>query len=385
LNLGDLINDNFNRASLGADYTINGGASFVIVDNKLRISGTGAATNFSNNCLSTKATNSENFTANTVYKMNLAKNSLDYGLGFLLQSIGDKYKYSFYMLLDLSTGAGSGKLNIYSSTTANGSGFSSIHVSEKVLPVNIGDELEYKIIRKGNLYIFKASNNTLKDSVSYFLDSSLSNGFDPLKITNNVCKIGISKQGTSTATYDVSLLKVQRDLVKNRKFLFIGDSITFGYEAGFLSNRWVDMVFSLNNLRDKHTIYAQAGNVCKDYINNIAELSEFSSQYAVVMLGMNEAAKGVSLAVFQSDYASLISSLISSGKIPVLCLVTSNPSFDALILSYNNWIQATYGTTYRVIDTYRITKDIGYTGVHPTATGHKAISLIVYNEIADLI
>jgi len=386
--LGTLINDNFTRGSLGADYTIAGTASWSIVSNKLRVSGTGSSSNLTNNCFNTaKLTNSENFIAKMRFNF-YQITATDYGLGFMLQSLGTFYKYSFYIALNLSTDANKGKLNVYSSTSSNGSSITSLNTTTRALALTIGDEIEYTIARNGTKYIFEARNNNTKDSVSYYLDSSLSAGYDATKIVNNVCKIGFSKQDAgSTAIYDITYFNVDRPLVKNRKFLFIGDSITFGYESGALNNRWADLVFSSNNLFNKHVVYSQPGNVSNDYNSNLTELAEFTSQYAVVMLGMNDAQYSVSLGSFQTNYGNLITSLVSQGKTPILCLIipNSNTTFNASIVSYNDWIISNYSSTYLVIDTYHPLKIVTYTGPHPPLDGHKILAMTVYNAIRPLI
>ncbi|MES2238848.1 MAG: SGNH/GDSL hydrolase family protein [Bacteroidota bacterium] len=387
--LGNLIEDNFTRGSLGPDYTVTGTASFAILSNKLRVSGDGSSSNFSNNCFYTaKLTNSENFVATMRYNF-YQITAADFGLGFLIQSLGATFKYSFYIALNISTDANRGKLNVWSSTTSNGSSFTNLNTTTRALIITVGDEIEYKIIRNGSKYIFRAINKNTKDSVSYFLDSSLSAGYSVSSIVNNVCKIGFSKQDSaaSTAIYDITYFKVERDLIKNRKFLFIGDSISFGYESGAINNRWPDLIFSENNLKNKHTVYAQPGNVSNDFNINILELSEFTSQYVVVMLGMNEAQNSYSLATFQTDYSNLISNIVSQGKTPIICLIipNSNVTVNSFIVLYNNWIISNFSSTYLVIDTYTALKDISYAGPHPTLQGHKILAMTVYDKIKNLI
>lgn len=389
INLGTLVTDNFNRASLGTDYTANGTATWNIVSNKLRVAGIGAALSFANNLLYSKVSNSENYMARTKFTVNQST-AIDYGLAFAVQSIGTAYKASFYVLVDVSTGPGRGKLGVYSSNAANGSTYTLINQTTNALTINVGDEIEYIITRNKNRYLFEARANG--STVSYFMESSLLPGYDTTKVNNNICKFGFCKQdsgtgSSATATYDITYFNVERDLPKNRKFLFVGDSITFGYECGSIEGRFANLAFSYNDLKDKHVVYAQAGNTALDYVNNPAELSEFTSKYAIVMLGMNEAQTGVSLATFQSVYGGLVNTLLAQGKIPILCLITPNPNSgtDALIVSYNSWIKSNYGNTYLVIDTYGPMKSFGYNNTHPTAEANKALGMIIYNAIKNLI
>lgn len=392
INLGVLIDDNFNRASLGPNYTATGTASWTIQNNKIRVSGASTAGTFVNNLFNTaKVTNTENFVAKARFVFNQST-ATDFGLSFMIQSVASTFRYSYYMLLDLSTGAGRGKLNVYSSTSADGSTFDVLHTTTKALTLAVGNEIEYSVTRNGTKYLFQATNNTTKDSVAWFMDSSLTPGFALNRIVNNTCKFGLSKQdgASSTATYDISYLNVERDLIKNRDFVFIGDSISFGYEAGAMANRFPDLIFSSNNIRDKHVVYAQPGLVTADYNNNLLpELSEITSKYAVVMLGMNEAQANATLITFQTTYSAFINALVAQGKIPILCLIVPNSNdsgaVETRIVSYNNWIVSNYGATYMVIDTFNPLKNLTYSGPHPLFDGHKDLGMTIYNRIKPLI
>jgi hypothetical protein len=382
--MSDLINDNFERPTLGAEYTVNGTASFTILNNKLRVTGTGSASSFGNNCINISRTNCENFVTKATFQILNARNSNDYGIGLICQSVCNYFRYSFYMLLDLSTGSNSGKLNVFSSTSANGSSYNNIHVTTRALSLNVNDIIEYKMSRNKNIYTFQATNLNTNEVVSWFMESSVATGFNANQIVNNIVNFGFSKNGTSASNYDILSLDVKRNAIKNRKFLFIGDSITFGYETDLIVNRWADLVFKNTDISGKHHVYAQPGNGCIDYLGNLNELEEFTSEYAIVMLGMNEVQFGASLSTFQTNYTNLINSLVSQGKTPIICLITYSLTNNTKIVEFNNWLKSTYTGTYKVIDTYNSTRDL-VSGIHPTFNGNKAIAQEVYNNILDII
>lgn len=379
--LGYLFQDNFNREELGFDYSVNGIVAN-IVNNKLILSGIGNLTNFQKNIFNNKNSNVEDFTAKIIFKPISEKNTSNYGLAFLVQSIGTYFKYSFYMLLDYSSNPDGGKLKIYSSNN-NGSSFNILHVSNRALIFSKNDKIEYKIIRNKNIYLFSVNNLSTGDTLTYQLICSISPNFASNKMVNNCFKIGISKQDSINSSYEIELFELERNIYKNRDFLFLGDSITFGYEAEEIKNRFADLVFDNFKIYDRHQVYAQPGNSTLDFLNLNNEISEFNSKYCIVMIGMNDANKQVNLLTFQTNYTTLINNLISLGITPILCTITYYSPANETIKEYNNWIKSNF-SNYKIIDTYAVSLDL-FTSLHPVKEGHSVLAMKIFDEIKDLI
>lgn len=163
--------------------------------------------------------------------------------------------------------------------------------------------------------------------------------------------------------------------------LFIGDSITHGYDGTDLTTRWASLVGASQAPRT-FEVSAGNGDMTHNVLRKLASIRDYGASRVFLMIGGNDAAGGVSSTVYQPQYTAIRNFLKGTGATVVHCLSTPRDAFDNTGL--NTFISGF--TDDIVIDTFTPLKgsgtDLGATwdsgdGVHPNQTGMNLISTTV--------
>ena len=362
------------------DFTTTGNATFAVENNKLKVSGSGAL-DFTSNILNKNVTNVEDFIATAEFSMTTSRTDGTYGVAFLIQSVCQLYKYSFYCLYDASIGnPTSGKFIVYSGNS-NGSTYSILNTSSVIIPMNINDLMRYKIIRNKNNYTFILENVTQNKKTSYYFKSSVATGFSANQIVNNVCKFGFSKNSNENFTFLINKFKVERKTKKNIDYLFLGDSITFGYEVGAdISKRYGELVFSNTKSKKTFEIYGQPGNASIDATKLIEEINQINPINLVINIGMNDAQNNVLTTTLISNLQTLLNGLNTEINV-IFLLIKPFTAKIALITDYNNAIITAFSNQHQIIDTFNTLITANNSNLHPTLTESEHMAQIIQSEL----
>lgn len=158
-------------------------------------------------------------------------------------------------------------------------------------------------------------------------------------------------------------------------YLFIGDSITFGNFAGGISARWAALVGDAT--KKTYVIEAGPGDRSGEVVGRILWLRRIKAKTAILAIGSNDAAAGISTTTFENNLRTIITNLQAVGTRVILCKIlpristTTAPYNDKIELFNNNLIIDTHTpfTSGGVEDTQNssyFTAD----NVHPNASGH---------------
>ncbi len=299
--LGQIISDDFNRGSLGANWTNVGTATFTISGNALSMSRTGAIS--LSNYLVWNAYGNSNLESYTV-NFSITAGTIDansHGAGLTLQSNGGYtgQTNSVQIGVDMTNTANQGKISYYyqNSTTA-------ILTSPNGLAITAGDVLNVKVKFIKDRFITTVYNvNTRRMNTQIY---DVLSSFPYSLITPNSFRYGPVVMG---GTHTIDNFVVVGNDNKNAKILAAGHSITKGLTVDNLQSRWTEMV---NNYTSEFVLTnAGAGNLIEDINPN--ELIALKGQILILDLGINNLAKGDAPATVVTKYQTLVASLVSGG------------------------------------------------------------------------
>lgn len=374
--LGTIISDNFNRASIGTNWTNVGAGTFSIVSNKLELT---AASFSTSNYLRYDAygnTNIESFTLSYILTVGTV-NSTSFGQGISLQSQGASATNSVQIGINLST-VNTGVVSLYNnnSTTAT-------YISDNGLTISTGNVLNI-VIRfiKHKLIISILNTNTGRTNTVEF-DFFTSQPSAP-NIPNSF-RFGIMALG---GTHQIDDFNVVCNDPKNVSILALGDSITKGYNSDNLANRWTEV---LNNVSNVITLTnAGGGNVIEDI--NTAEILSLTPQKIIVLIGVNNIQFGNSVATIQTKYTTLINTLVAGGYVLGTSLFiglltpSSTIANASNIGTINAWKISTYPQSaiidYNTPLANGTSLKFGLGGLHPNLWGQKLMANTTINKLS---
>jgi lysophospholipase L1-like esterase len=186
------------------------------------------------------------------------------------------------------------------------------------------------------------------------------------------------RRGTITLT----AMKIYAPMSKNVPYFLLGDSITQGRFASTYANGW-GMVLRASNA-DKVVICGAPSATAGDWQTRMDIVLQATPRRVFVMLGVNDAGGGASLATYQTRMNSILSQL-DAASIPVV-LVSTTPTGNALLPTYNSWL-AGLGRPYIDVFTPLATGNAlaatynSGDGVHPNTAGHALIASTVQAAI----
>lgn len=155
------------------------------------------------------------------------------------------------------------------------------------------------------------------------------------------------KQGNFTVTD----LHIESNTA-SKNLMLGGNSITQGYGTTSTPDIWTQQI---KNTYPLTTVFAGGGNNTQLFLKTLPAIILANPHEVAVELGINDINGGFSLSTLETNYASIISQLVSAGIVPVIELIT--PGGNANIATFNTWLRTTYSGSYRIIDFYSILKD----------------------------
>lgn len=375
--LGTLYNSN--SWASGADFTLVGSPTISYTGNKINVSGGNQAIS---NTLGTNnsafnqvikitaygATTLERWRMYTRFKVNIAPGSTTYGLATGTYSISTGGSISNAMgYFNMSTNAGTG-----TGAILVGTGNNSASLSPTALTFSQNDYVALITERIGDRLFQTAKNITTGLSVvttSYVYDPSSSSNI----LMPNTSDFAIANLGGS---YIIDSISITSDEAKYANALFVGDSKLSGYATGFD----VRIPALLNRKLTNVVVSSGQGDRTQDVLNHIAEIIALKPRQAIVCIGRNDIAGGVSTATWEANLSNIVSQLQSAGiAVNVLDAIYETNTNQATLLSY---VPATFPNNY--IGTYAPgsgTGTVATDGVHPNLLGAKIVADVIYNNL----
>lgn len=163
--------------------------------------------------------------------------------------------------------------------------------------------------------------------------------------------------GTTGGTHWITRIKMESSEKKNPNAVFIGDSMTAGYNATARANHWVELLRAA--LPSKvFTKSACQGDKASTVSAKLAEISLIDATTANIFIGTNDAASlGAAAAI--ANYDAMYASLVSLGITTFVHTTPLPRAGIAAMLTLRNHIIATYTN---VVDAYAEADDPGNPG-----------------------
>ena len=367
--VGTLYSDNYNRGSLGSNYTQVGSGTWSLSSNKLSIVGGGGGLAPSNyiywnaygTCNAESYTASYDFTAPTL-------STTTYGVGFAFQSFGSYAgsKNSFQVGVNLTT-TNTGVVTIYNNNTTP------VAASSNGLTISTGDACNLQVRFIKNKIIVTLYNTTTgrTNTLDYAIYTSSAYG---AVIQPNAFKVGILSLGGTGTTLIDNFSFVSND-ISHPDIGFIGDSQTKGFSTDNGQSGFVEQ------LNANYKVYALPnagpGNMIEDL--NTAEILAIAPGKICILAGINNFQSGDNLATVETKYSTLVTTLTGAGYSvgTNLFLGTLLPqtSYTTNVTGFNTWLYATYSSS-GILDYYTPLANgtgLRYTidGIHTSNEGHK--------------
>lgn len=376
---GDILNDSFARASLGASYQVNGTATFSPNGSLLQVSGGGATTDR----LRYLYPNSFEYWEQSIsYTLTATPSSTTSGIGL------GKY--------DLNTPDGQRTVYCRLITNNNSGNFGRVAINSFDGTTNTQQAVSTGTavaVTNGSNFLLTFSRSKTTTNVVYTATilnvgtggtNTVSWSFVPSNTLIADCTGDFALFALGTAgTYNVTNWNVSSSDLKNIEGLFIGDSITYTYASTNLTTRWASLV---GDTLSSYQVSAGPGDVTQRVLDKIQNILDYNPQKVFLMIGGNDILFGVSSGTWQANYTSIVTQLNNAGIQVIHCLATPRDATDVTPL--NTWISSTF-SSHLVIDTFTPLKGSGTDlaaaydsdGVHPNQAGHTLISTTVINAL----
>lgn len=290
-----------------------------------------------------------NVTVNTI-------STTSYGLGFGLRSTNTNNSQGVCFWMDATSNASKGTLYVGNSLSNN-------IASATKLSFTTGDIIEFIVER--SFFTYKASIRNITTSSEY------------VTVEAN-CKIlatsglGLPASGKFSAydlggNWTMSKLQISSYDIKNQPVV-VGDSKSSNSSVSSVEKTWCSM---LGESIGGVTVNAANSDKITDAILRIPEIVALAGTKKVVVLniGRNDKAFGASDATIQANYASLTSSLVSSGM-TVIHITGINELSGLNQSALINYIKTTY-TSVIDVSTLLTASSIHTDNIHPNDYGHR--------------
>lgn len=380
---GELFNDAFARAAIGADYTQTGVATWACNGSALTVTGgTGVATARLRYVL---PHSSEKNTQTVVAQITsvIGTGTFGFGPGYADLSSPDGERTVFCRLITNNNSPDFGKVVI---NTFDGTTTTTRATSASALTINQNDIFTFTLTKSN-------TGNAARFDVTVVRSAG---GSISINWSEVMTIAGISGGQSSYATAYYSLFSIGGNFtitgwnvnVTDRQSihaLFIGDSITHGLYATDLSTRWATQVGNGNY--SSFEVSAGSGDVTQRVLDKIVNVTRYYSRHAFLMIGGNDILFGVAQATYEANYTSIRNQLKAAGVERIFhCLATPRDATDMTTL--NTFISGFTSDT--VIDTFTPLKGAGTDlavaydstdGTHPNQAGHDLIASTVLAAI----
>lgn len=179
--------------------------------------------------------------------------------------------------------------------------------------------------------------------------------------------------GRSDVSFDYYLVTTTEEL--NPAYLFVGNSITTGYNATTADSAYANILKRATT--DSVQIYAGGGMGVDEILLAMHNLVAINPQYVFLNIGTNNTYNSPN----SVKYQTIVDSFTNRGFTVFPCLIVNggDPTSGG---GWNQWIKTTYASSY--IDLWTAgwnTMTIGngemYDGVHPTLSGHQKLAALI--------
>ena len=329
--LGALWSDDFNRASLGSDYTEEGTATFAIVANQLEVSG-------GSNSLDDYIIRNDYLTNLSFWNMPVkfvvgAISGTSYGHGIGIQSARTAVPYSnfsYAAIVKLDTG-NVGKIEWYfkNDTTP-------VQTLATTRDIQAGDVLTLTFTRDQTDMTLEVHNSrtslVYSDTFSTVVDLS----GDP--VPPNAGYFAIYTMGGSATFTEAAAYS---DTPVGATYLLKADSIGYGAGASVLANAWLNLAVA--TLGGTFVNNAGFGNLVEN--NNGDEDVALSSGITIIMLGTNNGGLSESAATIFGKLQTYATALEGAGKVVGTSLLIGliAPAFGETGVELNKLLLDEYG------------------------------------------
>lgn len=345
------------------DFDIFGTASLTVVNGKLRIN-TGTNGVFTNYVSLKSNTGLYKYKSVVRFKVNDTPTTTSYGLGFGVKGKGVYTKYSLSTRVGLANAA-----NVMYIETGTDNTFVNRFNSTKQLVPTREDIYELIMEHDINRVSIKVTNLSSKqtDEISY--NYSMNTIMMP-----NMGSFSIFAMGGS---YDIQSIKIFSKEYKNAKLMCVGDSKTKAYYA----DNFLTTFPQLLNKTYGGVVNNSGGYDGVDAVlAKIPEIIAMTPVKVLLNIGSNDKRQGMTLANWQTKYASIVSQLTTAG-IDVYHLLQFNEN-SLNFSDYNSFINTSYSSS-KIIDAGTI--GLNSDGVHPNQAGMTTIYNAIVSKIGSII
>ena len=371
--IGAVWADDFNRASLGANWINLGSANASLTANELRFSET-SYNSARRVYYQPWLIGSDAWTIRWTQRFGVVDaNSFGIGVGVLnFQAAGGNDRGYNAILSGAGTGLGTMAIQRW-----DGANQQSV-VTGPAMSLAAGDVVDCALTRSAWTMTATASNraNAQVSSIS-FNYSRPDNLIAPT--ISRVCVYPI--QGTVYVD-DLSFTLNHR---RPARFIVVGDSISDGYRATNAPARYISVVQS--NFNETVCNDSSSYNTTTNSVSVLPEILAHHPGTAILMIGGNDVQFGYPASQWQTQYSNLVTQLQANGAHVKHCLPTPRSNVDLRPLK--DWILANYPAS-DIIDTWtpllngtsglQSSYD-GGDGVHPNTAGHLLLGFIIRTNL----
>lgn len=306
-----------------------------------------------------------------------------FGVAFGLQSqaaaVGLRYSLQVAFCCDTTN---AGKIAFFFQNSTTGAVYSTAS-----LPITANDTTTITIRRVVNKYIATWTITTVGSanrgqSISFEINMGTSNVqsyFNP-----NAGNFSIYALGGS---FTLGQFSINSDVIKSPDYLFVGDSITFGYCLDNVENRYVKQIQNL--FQGTYLTYAQGGNQIEDSNTNEILAICGSNTTIVSVIGTNNVGAGNSTGVFLTKYQTYNTAVTANGNTNIVCALIPRNSFD--VTPYNAVLQSNFFSNFFGGTYYSLWAGTGTgmasavdcgDGTHPNVLGNRYMASALATRLA---
>lgn len=214
------------------------------------------------------------------------------------------------------------------------------------------------------------------------IENITSGGVDSITLTNNLGTAKNFKAPNSSnitiwangGTQQIQSLNVYSIMRYQPDVVVIGDSKTFGYSAaGAISLRYASQLGTLGLVN----VYGGDGDRTVETVQTIATVAARRPKYAILCIGRNDLASGVSSGTWQANYQTIVNTLSAAGTTVIHLLPIPETTQDQSALK--TWITANYTRTIDPSVGWVNGNYLSSDNIHPNAAGHAFVATTILN------
>jgi len=344
--IGEIFSDDFERGSLGANYTEVGSPTVLMDGSNLVLSG-GAANYDKYVRYDAWATCLEDWVL-TINFQATTQTSAAEGLFVGVKTASAYGNRSVIALFAHGSGASKGKTTLLSGSSAPNT--FAVDAQRSGLAILAGDEIRMTVTRNGLTLTCLTENITqgVSKTVNHTFDLNYSS---PRYMPNT----GFPYFGTIGGTQTIRDWSFSTTQKKNIKTVVVADSLGHGVSASNLDNRWANEL--LDGSSNEWAVNSGGGDYTGSVLNKIDELILLNPEYVIMQLGGNDVRFGIPQVIAESNYTSIVNQLEATGITVIHCLAGADSNDN--MTNWNNWLSLNYTT----IDCFTPLKD-GGTGLN---------------------